>query len=81
MQRERSFVEPNFVETFKPPQVQIMTASSPGNTMIGSPGHKMSERLEEKVAILQVRHIIFCKYLIHQFSKNSNGEEISYRIQ
>ena len=68
MQRERSFVEPNFVETFKPPQVQIMTASSPGNTMIGSPGHKMSERLEEKVAILQVMHIIFIyKYLIHQF--------------
>ena len=58
MQRERSFVEPNFVETFKPPQVQVMTASSPGGGMMGSPAHasqKMSERLEEKVAVLQVR--------------------------
>jgi hypothetical protein len=59
MQRERSFVEPNFVETFKPPQVQIMSAStsSPNPNLMGSPGHasqKMSERLEEKVAILQV---------------------------
>ena len=55
MQRERSFVEPNFVETFKPPQVQIMTASSPSSAMVGSPA-KMSERLEEKVAVLQVRY-------------------------
>ena len=59
MHRERSFVEPNFVETFKPPQVQIMagSTSSPSATLMGSPGHaaqKMSERLEEKVAILQV---------------------------
>ena len=67
MQRERSFVEPNFVETFKPPQVQIMTASSPGNAMMGSPAHKMSERLEEKVAILQVRLVIFNKYLVDRF--------------
>ena len=63
MQRERSFVEPNFVETFKPPQVQIMSSSaSPSTALMGSPGHaaqKMSERLEEKVAVLQVRNKVF----------------------
>ena len=59
MQRERSFVEPNFVETFKPPQVQIVpgASASPSAVSVGSPSHaaqKMSERLEEKVANLQV---------------------------
>ena len=61
MQRERSFVEPNFVETFKPPNVQIMSAStsSPSTAFTGSPSQaaQMSERLEEKVAVLQVSYV------------------------
>ena len=61
MQRERSFVEPNFVETFKPPNVQIMSAStsSPSAAFTGSPSQaaQMSERLEEKVAVLQVSYV------------------------
>ena len=72
MQRERSFVEPNFVETFKPPQVQIMSASTcfPNTNLMGSPGHaaqKMSERLEEKVAVLQV-HNKSCNNIFNQKS-------------
>ena len=61
MTRERSFIETNFVETLKQPQIQVQT---PPQRIMGSPAgsaassaspaalatQKMAERLEEKAA-------------------------------
>ena len=61
LNRERSFIETNFVETLKQPQVQVQT---PPQRVMGSPSvsgsnpsspaalatQKMAERLEEKAA-------------------------------
>ena len=59
IQRERSFVEPNFVETFKPPQVQVQPFSGSGDTkaspQASAAAAKISERLEEKVAHLHTQ--------------------------
>ena len=62
MTRERSFIETNFVETLKQPQIQVQT---PPQRIMGSPAssassaspaamatQKMAERLEEKAATM-----------------------------
>ena len=60
--RERSFIETNFVETLKQPQIQVQTPpqrimpvmGSPSSASSASPAalatQKMAERLEEKAA-------------------------------
>jgi dynactin 1 len=59
LQRERSFIETNFVETLKQPQL-LVTPQAPSSRVMGSPASsspaanaatiKMAERLEEKAA-------------------------------
>jgi hypothetical protein len=68
MTRERSFIETNFVETLKQPQIQVQTppqrimGSSAGSASSASPAtlatQKMAERLEEKAANIGTIHIL-----------------------